>query len=286
VHTLTGYIDSALVTKAGAMWRPDPERTVDVGYRGRRLPFYTGRGGQEKTAIADGFSARAEQAGLLLDIAVGENSRIYGDAWWRFLANCRGVLGVEAGVSIFDLDDAARIACTRLLASRPSLTFEQAHEQLLFKWDGRIEYRTISPRHFEAAALRVCQILFEGKYNGILKAWVHYIPLKKDFSNLSDVLRAFRNADLRRELADNAYRDLIESGEWSYQRFVDGFDRALLDRGFEPAISDDDVSLVKRQLDRGSLLLHLRGRLAATRHLRFPGRGKLATAMRRFVQVW
>ena len=74
-----------------------------------------------------------------------------------------------------------------------------------------IPYRTISPRHLEAAAFRVCQILFEGRYAGLLEPMVHYIPLRKDFSNLDEVLDRFRDADLRAQIAENAYRDLIAS---------------------------------------------------------------------------
>lgn len=283
-HTLTGYIDHAFVTNAIRMYRPDPNRTIDVGYRARHLPFYMGRGGQEKTTIAEGFYARARKAGLVLDIAVGENSRIYGDAWWRFLANCRGVIGVEAGVSIFDLDDTARIECDRLLAHNPSTTFEQAHESLLFKWDGKIEYRTISPRHFEAVALRVCQILFEGKYNGALKPWVHYLPLKKDLSNLDDIIHRFQRPDIRQELTANAYRDLIESGAWSYERFVIEFDTDLIDRGIEARVSESEAAAVSRHLRRGRFFREFRGHVSATRYVRFPGRQQLASAVRRLRQ--
>ena len=44
---------------------------------------------------------------------------------------------------------------------------------------------------------------------------VHYIPLAKDFSNLDEVLGRVRDADLRRELTENAHRDLIASGRYS-----------------------------------------------------------------------
>ena len=46
----------------------------------------------------------------------------------------------------------------------------------------------ISPRVFEAIALRTALVLFEGEYSGIIAPGVHYIPLKKNLSNLDDVL--------------------------------------------------------------------------------------------------
>ena len=62
-----------------------------------------------------------------------------------------------------------------------------------------IDLRTISPRHFEAAAFRVCQVLFEGRYAGVMEPMRHYIPLRKDFSNFDEVCGCCATPALRRE---------------------------------------------------------------------------------------
>ncbi len=284
VHTLTGYVSPDLVKRAERLKRADAQRPIDVGYRARRLPFYMGRGGQEKSDIAGEFMRRCDGSGLSLDVAVNEESRIYGEAWWEFLANCRGVLGVEAGVSIFDLDDRARLECLRLVRSNSSLTFEEAHDRLLHKWEGNIPYRTISPRHFEAAALRVAQILFEGEYSGILKPSIHYIPLKKDFSNFEQAMATFMDPAARQQLTDNAYRDLIASGKWGYETFVSTFDHELQRAGFRPEIQTSVRATVTNRLNRDQLLRTLSSRLAMTRHANFPGRRAMASAARRLLR--
>ena len=143
---------------------PEEQRTIDIGYRGRRLAYYMGRGAQEKHEIGRGVLERAAAAGLRVDIDTEESSRLYGDSWYRFMANCRAVLGVEAGVSIFDIDDVVRPACEKWLADHPAATFEETSAAVLAPFEDNIRYRTISPRHFEAAAFRVCQILFDGEY--------------------------------------------------------------------------------------------------------------------------
>jgi hypothetical protein len=58
--------------------------------------------------------------------------------------------------------------------------------------------------------------------------------LRKDLSNFDQAIELFRDPDLRRELTDNAYTDLIASGAWSYERFIEGFDRVLEEAGVEP----------------------------------------------------
>ena len=276
IHHLTGYVSDELIELARRLTLPDEKRSIDFGYRGRPLPLYLGRGAQEKTEIAIRFRERAAHLGLRLDIETSEQSRIYGDDWYRFIARCRAFLGVEAGVSIFDLDGTVREAVDRLLAQNPDTDFAEISEKLQASED-RIYYRTISPRHFEAAAFRVCQVLFEGDYTGILKPMVHYIALKKDFSNFDECLRLFQDKAFRDQLTENAYRDLIASGKYSYQEFMRGFDRELLNAGLEPEVAAVDAARFTRRLDRDRRYLEFRARKNSLMyHKDFPGRRALS----------
>jgi hypothetical protein len=62
----------------------------------------------------------------------------------------------------------------------------------------------ISSRHFDAIGCGTVQLLVEGEYNGILKAGVHYLPLRKDFSNLEDVLRSVADVHFANDIAESA----------------------------------------------------------------------------------
>ncbi len=232
VQTLTGYVSDELYAAVKKFAKPGHARNIDIGYRGRRLKFYMGEGSQEKYEIGESFLAHARETGLKLDIASDEEKRLYGNKWYEFLGNQKGCLGTEAGVSIFDVEDVVRTEYERLIAENPALTFEEMSERLLNRWEGNIPYRTISPRHFEAAAFRICQILYEGEYQGILQPMIDYIPLKKDFSNFDDVTRLFRDAQFRRQITENCYRNIIASGRYSYKRFIEDFDRELMAEGF------------------------------------------------------
>ena len=272
IYTLPGYISDHLVTVAKNRTKPFYERTIDIGYRARQLSFYMGKGAQEKHRIGVEFRKYAQGLGLRIDIETEEEKRIYGNRWYEFLANCKAVLGVEAGVSIFDIEDKVRKECEQLIEKNPRISFEELYEKVLQPWEGNIPYRTISPRHFEAAALRVLQILFEGNYSGIMKPMIHYIPLKKDFSNFSDVLDVFREETLCQGIIENTYRDLIASGKYSYQKFIEAFDQELLKNGYSNEIAADEIEGVDNLLDQGKMWRHIRANLCSLRHYSFPGR--------------
>ena len=72
----------------------------------------------------------------------------------------------------------------------------------------------------ECCATKTCQILTEGDYNGILKSGVHYIELKKDFSNLDSVLIDVVDDNKRKQIVENAYNDIVLSKKYTYSKFV------------------------------------------------------------------
>ena len=77
INTLAGYVP----LDAGSQpVRPLSERPFDVVYRGRALPYWIGRLGQEKAWIAQGVAERAERYGLRCDVDWREGARIYGQA--------------------------------------------------------------------------------------------------------------------------------------------------------------------------------------------------------------
>ena len=235
LSTLPGYVSEELVTLSEKL-AGNGERPIDIGYRGRRLDLTLGIEGQEKHDIAVEFKRRTQNMGLALDIETNETRRIYGDAWPKFIASCKAMLGVEAGIAMFDFEDRARLEARRLRKAAPHLSEQEIYDLAVRDEEMRtwVRYRTISPRHFEAAALKTCQILFEGRYSGIMEPDRHYIPLRKDFSNFDEVIEKFRSPGLRARLVDNAYRDLIASGRFSYRRFVQDFDVQLRLMGVRP----------------------------------------------------
>ena len=262
-----------------------------------------GKGSQEKHVIGTEFLKRARNTGLSIDIETDETKRLYGEKWPLFLRNCKAVLGVEAGVGVFDINDEVRPRYAEMVTghpdiSFPDLSFEEVHQTLLKPHEDKIYYRTISPRHFEAAALKNCQILFEGKYSGIMEPMKHYIPLKKDFSNFETTIQLFNNSRVRLELTENAYNDLIASGKYTYKRFIQEFDKHLALQGLYPSGSQHTLKelefLHKKELEflqnRERIRIFLRRNWMRIRSGNFPGRKFIAPLLRpivkKFVLWW
>ncbi|MBZ6076291.1 glycosyltransferase [Microvirga puerhi] len=224
--TLTGYVPEDRTIDSYA--KPIEERDLLIGYRGRRLPHHYGDLGQEKLNIGIEIRQLARKMGLNVDIEVDDTRRIYGNDWYRFLGSCRATLGTESGSNVFDFDG----SLAKLSTEFADLPYADFSARYLSERDGKIRMNQISPKIFEAIRLRTALVLFEGEYSGVVEADRHYIPLKKDYSNFSEVVRKLEDVDYLRDLTDRAYDEIIRSGRYSYAAFVAGVD-AYLDRRFD-----------------------------------------------------
>jgi hypothetical protein len=229
INTLAGYVPDGLVGRAVEALA---DRPVDIGYRGRTLPYWLGRLGQEKVWIAQGVLARAAAYDLRCDIAWTEADRIYGDAWDQFIASCRATLGTESGSSITDFDGSIERQVSAYLAEHPGADFEEVFHQILWGYEGNVHMNVVSPRVFEAIALRTPMILFPGEYSGVIEPGRHYIVLEKDFSNFGEVVDRLRDVDGLEEMVRRVHRDVVESGRYSLRRFIEQFDAVVSEYGW------------------------------------------------------
>ena len=225
INNLTGYVPENLVARQVPKVA---DRSIDIGYRTRKPPFWLGALAVEKWRIADAVSERAAAAGLRTDISYFEGDRLYGDAWIDFVSNCRIMLGVESGASVFDFEGDLQQRVDSYVADHPAAGFEEVQEMFLRPYEGLIRLNQISPRCFEAAALRTPMVLFEGEYSGVLVAGRHYLALRKDYSNFAEIVAAVRDIDRLQAIADRAYEEIACNSAWSYRRFIETFDTEVL----------------------------------------------------------
>jgi hypothetical protein len=241
IPTLTGYVPEALLKlEPLSYW----ERSIDVGYRTRKLGAFYGQLAREKAQIGDIFRSQAPSFGLNCDISVLETDRLYGSRWVDFMRRCRAVLGAESGASVFDFSGQIRIQVTQFERDHPEVGFEEVRRRFFPDQDGLIKVNQISPRCFEAAALRTLMILYEGSYSGILQPWRHYVPLKKDHSNMAEVVASLRDPSQWHTIVSRAYQEVACDPRWGYSSLsrsvAQTLEQALTLKAVRPAVAYAD----------------------------------------------
>lgn len=224
-HNLTGYLPLGLDTTQPA--RPLEHRAFLIGYRGRPLGYQFGRLGREKVLIAQRMRAICQARNIPHDIEWAEQKRIYGTSWNDFIQSCRTMLGTESACNVFDYDGTLRTQIQEALLRRPDITFEEAYARFLEGKEVDGMMNQISPRIFEAVALRTGMILFEGHYSGVIRPQEHYIPLRKDFRNIDEVLAQVQDDRSLRAMIDRAYEHVVGSGRCTYAQYIREVEQVL-----------------------------------------------------------
>ncbi|HEX3861632.1 MAG TPA: hypothetical protein VHY35_08055 [Stellaceae bacterium] len=218
ITVLTGYVPEDL-ERSGRELIPLQERSIEIGYRCRMLPAYYGELCFEKFEIGRRMRDICIERGIPHDIEWSDDKRLYGRAWYDFIGMCRTNLGSESGSNVFDFDGTVRATHDRLAAERGAPVPYEEFRCYTDPIERHYDFGQISPRIFEAAAMRTPLILYSGGYSGAIVPDEHYIELKKDFSNIDAVLARLDDTDDLTAMADRAYCHLVASGDFSYRRF-------------------------------------------------------------------
>ena len=209
-----------------AAYRPRAgPRPIDIGFRGDRY-FDLALGDVERAEILDHFTEHAGQWGLAADIKF---QRYVREEWSDFLNTCKGTIGAESGTYYLERDDRTQRGVAEYLIQHPSAGFHEVHERFFRGYPNPVSGKAISSRHFEPLGTKTCQILLEGRYNDILKADEHYISVKKDFSNLDEAVRRFKDKDYRDAMVNRGYEYVM--AEHTYRHRVESLLRVIVGDG-------------------------------------------------------
>jgi hypothetical protein len=222
----TGYIDDATAQRYAGTLAPLEARPYDIVYRATHLPYWFGSHGQLKHRLAEVIAQRAKAHGVKCDISTRVEDTIVGDRWLDFLASGRAVIGCESGSSVLDRRGEIKAQIQAMLRADPTLSFEVVSARMPDDWDD-YQFFALSPRHFEAVITKTCQILIEGSYQGVFESDKHYIPLKRDFSNIGEVLEKTRDHQFIKDMVDRAYNDIYLSRHYTYKKLATDIETAF-----------------------------------------------------------
>jgi hypothetical protein len=217
---LTGYVDDGAAQRVAGRIAPLRDRSIDIVYRARHLPYWYGSHGQLKHRVGEVAAELAPSRGVSTDISTRAPETVLGDAWLDFLGSGQATVGVESGVSVLDRRGEIQGQMQQLLRDHPALTFEEASKKMPPGWDDYCFF-AVSPRHFEAVATKTAQILVEGFYSGVLESGRHFIPVSRDLSDMAEALEQARDVRLLEEMTERAYEDVYLSRRFSGARLTE-----------------------------------------------------------------
>jgi hypothetical protein len=218
---LTGYVERERLKEYEGYSRNFDEREIDLGQRVSLLPSNFGKIAQRKAEIAIRLGDELQSRGFKVDVSTRPEDSFSGSSWLEFLGNTRFTVSRKGGAGIGDPLNkfSNRVAFLQLFSS---IIGKELFARLSATRGVVLgDFSAVSPRLLEAAALGVCQILEEDDYlDGAIMPWIHYVPLKSDFSNVDEIANFMSSGGRIQEMIQNARHSLIESGNFTYESFV------------------------------------------------------------------
>ncbi len=221
-QVLTGYVYDHLKKI------PINKKEVLIFYRGRNLHYSYGTLGYDKIHIGKKMKEYCDRNKIKnINIEWEEDKRIYGDDWFKILSNSKVTLATESGCKIFDETEQLIKNIDDKLKINPNYSYEEAEKDFSLKKLEKYNTCGTSPKMFEAVCLGTVLIMYPGNYAGIFKKDIHYIELQKDFSNIEDVMKKVNDDEFLQNMADRAYKDIVQSGKYTYKEFINIFDNTI-----------------------------------------------------------
>lgn len=222
LSVLTGYISEEM---KHYKVKNISERNIYIGYRGRETGRWYGDLGQDKLNIGIQVKEEMNKRNIKTDIEWDDAHRIYTDKWLDWMASLKATLAIQSGSNVFD--EYGKIKRRILLIKRlfSKMTYKQIHWLFMKRRERRIKAEILSPKMLEAISLKTALIMFEGNYSGgLLKPGKHFIELKRDYSNLDEIISLLKNDDEIQRKVDFAYDVVINDYLLSYEWLISYFD--------------------------------------------------------------
>lgn len=220
IPSLAAYIDEDELTEFAALRKPFRERSIDVGYRVRRLLPHFGRLGVLKSEFGRVFARHAGEH-LRCDISDAEKDFIYGEEWLRFLGDARFTLGCESGSSVLDPEGEVRDRVAVFIAENPAASWEEIAAASIKPENELWVFPALSPRIFESAMAGNCPILIEGDYEGLITPNEHFIPVKRDFSDIGEAIERLADLDGAEQMAARFQDQILGDPRLRYKSWVE-----------------------------------------------------------------
>jgi len=225
VNCLTGYLSEILLDSNDYIeYLISQERSISFFYRARELPIIYGQLGLLKFEIGKRVKKYLmKQKYFTSNIETDEKKRIYGNLWFKYLAQSKVMLGSESGSNVFDFHGKLKNIINHAFKKNKSTNY--IYKKFVKKYEINNCMNQISPKIFEAIQSGCLLYLIDGNYSGVLKKNINYHPLNKNFSNIGDVLNLLNKKTLESiDMVARNYYTIALNDKYSYKNFIQKFD--------------------------------------------------------------
>ena len=237
----TGYVEKNGTDELNLL--PHVMRPFDVVYRANKLSFHYGDQGQLKSRIADVFKEKLKDSSLVIDIEKTFEGKhvIWGKDWIHFISLSRNTIGCLSGSGLADITGELSHKVKNYVLVNQQASYETVKENCFPNIKENLQ-GVLSPRVFECALTKTCQILVGKDYQGVLEPDIDYIVLENNFSNIDDVIEKISDVGYCEKIAEKCYEDIILSGKYDYSQFVhkivDYINRIASEKGYSEELSN------------------------------------------------
>ena len=181
------------------------DRKILIGYRSYLEPEYFGH--QDRLDLYNFLKKFSVRSTLNYDLSVRAEDRFAYIDWSNFLNKCKCLVSSNTGYSYFSLNDDLR----NKVNNSNLKNFSEIYDKFFKNSPKGVEWRALTGKSIEAAGCKTAQILVEGDYGEHFKPNVHYIPLKKDFSNFEECIEKLNNKNIVNSIIENSYTIVKEN---------------------------------------------------------------------------
>lgn len=254
---LTGYVEEAYLKKQALLkciLTKHEDRKNDIVYRARKLPYSHGKHGQLKYELVLLFNEHLKNSGLSYDLGNTNDDKnaILGDDWLFFLASSRVTIGCLGGAGFADITGEYARKARDYAKLHKGITYETTKKACFSDIEENLT-GIVSPRIFDAAITRTCQVLVGTDYQGIMRPNIDYILLNEDFSNIDEVMLKIKDIGYCEQIADNCYEHVVKSQRYTYRKFVrwimDDIGKTNLEKDTSDTLSDYIEAMCKKNND-------------------------------------
>lgn len=204
-------------------------RELDFAYRGRILPLWMGKNSALKGQIQEIITANPRMQKYNISVSSSENSRLYGNDWFKFLLQAKVSIITPSGSDYIDFDG-------KFIESWVINSVDLGH----YREPVELKYQTISPRYFDSVAAGNYLAITPGEYSQIPIDGT-YSQVGRDLEELPDIIEFSKTKEGQKRV-DLSKAKILGNDKYHYKSFV-----ALVEEKISYLLGDISTQMISSE---------------------------------------